>query len=55
MFEHPQPPEIPPRREGVPDVIDAPPPDIPVVPPPDIPPADFPDAPQPQRDVPGPR
>jgi len=55
MFEHPQPPEAPPRREGVPDVIDAPPPDIPAVPPPDIPPADFPDAPQPQRDVPGPR
>ena len=25
MFEHPQPPETPQRREGVPDVIDAPP------------------------------
>jgi len=55
MLEHPQPPETHPHREGVPDVIDAPPPDIPVVPPPDIPPADLPDAPMPQRDVPGPR
>ena len=56
MFEHPQPPETPPsRREGAPDVIDAPPPDIPVVPPPDIPPADLPDVPVPQRDVPDPR
>ena len=56
MFEHPQPPEPEsPRREGVPDVIDAPPPDIPVVPPPDIPPADLPDRPAPQRDLPGPR
>jgi hypothetical protein len=53
MLEHPQLPETPPRREGVPDVIDAPPPDIPVVPPPDIPPADLPDTSQPQRDVPG--
>ena len=51
MFEHPQPPESEsPRREGVPDIIDAPPPDIPVVPPPDIPPADLPDRPRPQRD-----
>ena len=55
MFEHPQPPDTTPRREGVPDVIDAPPPDIPVVPPPDIPPADLPDVPTPQRDFPGPR
>jgi hypothetical protein len=55
MFEHPQPPDSSPRREGVPDVIDAPPPDIPVVPPPDIPPADLPDVPTPQRDFPGPR
>ena len=55
MFEHPQPPDTTPRREGVPDVIDAPPPDIPVVPPPDIPPADLPDVHTPQRDVPGPR
>jgi hypothetical protein len=56
MFEHPQPPEPEsPRREGVPDVIDTPPPDIPVVPPPDIPPADLPDRPRPQRDLPGPR
>jgi hypothetical protein len=55
MFEHPQPPESSPRREGVPDLIDAPPPDIPVVPPPDIPPADLPDVPKPQRDPPGPR
>jgi hypothetical protein len=55
MFEHPQPPDSTPRREGVPDVIDAPPPDIPVVPPPDIPPPDVPDVPRPQRELPGPR
>jgi hypothetical protein len=55
MIEQPQPPDAPPRREGVPDVIDTPPPDIPVVPPPDIPPAEPPDSPQPQRDIPGPR
>jgi len=55
MFEHPQPPESSPRREGAPDIIDSPPPDIPVVPPPDIPPADLPDIPKPQRDLPGPR
>jgi hypothetical protein len=55
MFEHPQSPDSPPdRREGVPDVIDAPPPDIPVVPPPDIPPQPLPDRSTPQRDVPGP-
>ena len=55
MLEHPQSPEGTPRREGVPDVIDAPPPDIPVVPPPDIPPADLPDVAVPHREVPGPR
>jgi hypothetical protein len=55
MFEHPQAPESAPHREGVPDIIDAPPPDIPVVPPPDIPPEPQPDRSTPQRDVPGPR
>jgi hypothetical protein len=54
MFEHPQAPDSAPRREGVPDIIDAPPPDIPVVPPPDIPPQPLPDRSTPQRDVPGP-
>ena len=55
MLEHPQPVEPKPRREGVPDVIDAPPPDIPVVPPPDIPAQPMPDQPPTAPDVPGPR
>jgi hypothetical protein len=56
MQEHPQPPDSTPRRrEGVPDVIDAPPPDIPAVPPPDIPPQPMPDEPSTHREVPGPR
>ncbi len=55
MFEHPQSPDSVPRREGAPDVVDAPPPDIPVVPPPDIPPQPLPDRTTPQRDDPGPR
>jgi hypothetical protein len=55
MLEQPQPPDVAPRREGVPDIIDAPPPDIPVVPPPDIPPQPMPDQPGPHQDIPGPK